>query len=358
MTNEPTIEDALAYAKTFRSPRSEYTPGAIPWIDDELAPPQPSLDPKLKSLRDQEERVRGKTFLSNDEITFVLQLADERTITASLRDHVELAIRQQSKLFQKRDEIKKLADVHAPTVDWNVALPPQIYARYYADTNRIALADAEPSDHDSIQSLARLGVPHTSLNSLTHERTHSVQNMLGGGITIPAELREIQAYRAQIFRRKGKNSIYLTWPHESLVDDFIGNSTQQNKFDPRKLNSAVYSIDRLNALGSPQAEIVQLISNAGPWNKQIGFWENIQAAIEKERRSRGINQEGLERLVMAADLEKSIATYNARAATQQVLAEVFAKDLKDRRVQQLFSTRSRPRPPKRLVPVVIRPDRR
>lgn len=310
-------------------------------------PTDGTADEHLLTLKWQEMVLSQQHVLNADEFSLCLRLTQERDLAANLSLSMVHAARRESAIFNQMDEVYSLGN---RTVErgakrgrlnlvvksrWNVKDrkdAAKAAGRYFDDVGEIHIYGQAPTNLQTVTSLATAGVLPYSSQSYIHERLHAAQYNLVEGKKPPQELAEAQAYRA------GQDDRRL-YPHEAMVSDITSLALYEN-LDPVKYNAAVWVIDRLNALGLKQFQIIQLIADPGQWNDTLGNWEGLETAIGEEMIKKSVTEEDLEREVMADKLRHAIAMQQARLAAQTVLYKEFKDEVDQARTdKKTFKTR-------------------
>ena len=99
--------------------------------------------------------------------------------------------------------------------------------------------------------------------------------------------------------------------------------------EERKVISAIWSIDRLKALGKTEFEISELISEPGEWNERYGVWENVNDVIVFDTKEKGMDDFDLEREVMLKDLRDATVWLAARNSAQALLYGIYREVILD-----------------------------
>lgn len=330
-----TLEHALTRARSFRNDQVPL----IPWLP-ELTPP---TDSALDRLRKMEEGARKSKLLTDDEISFAINLARERGLVHDLFSQTIDIVRGKAPYaLTIFDELDALGNTLIGTerlgdrVSEEYGVPVTINGAkagggYFHDAKRIAYEARMETDDSKLGSLASMGEFPEGSQLVSHERTHAAQFNLGIADNIPPELAEAQAYRV--------GAPFDLMEHSLLIQSVLDqphSAPLYSHLNKRKFHAAVYLIDRLNALGYSQEGIVQIISNPGEWDKRTGFWTDIYDIIEKERERRGLDRDGLEKLVMVNALQKSIDVSRARVTAQRVLYDAFEPEIRNQRLTRSY----------------------
>ncbi|GEM_PF-6978913 len=329
------LERRLEFANSFRNARNGYMPDTDLWPPYPLKDIDPShSDPALENLKLPEEKLRRERVLKTSEIHLACERAEETNSVLPLIRKAFGEIRQKTstlavyfeldELFKRDINGKKLTDF--VPFQWGVPCivnGERAKGIYYIDKPLIKIAEKQPRTRETLESVAQYGVLPPAIQTGMHEMTHAVQFNFGPSKKIPPELVEAQAYRTEQISLARK-------PHDTLVND-VATSKLYQHLDRRRFDSAVWIIDRFNALGLSQEEIVQRIHNSGEWDEKKGSWTGLEQKLAMDMKRRDLDEEGLEQTVMAYDLNRAIDRHTARIITQGVLREAFKGEIDKRR---------------------------
>ncbi|MBI3341711.1 hypothetical protein HY024_01160 [Candidatus Curtissbacteria bacterium] len=335
------LEAKLVFASNFYSERAHFKPGHVPAsLDGRRLEDGPRAFPEdpafLWGLKKLEMTVLRTSILNTAEIDFVLRLAASQNNLGRIHHELGEVLRRDTNLLANYDEVNYLSRTtfvpsrhssikDAVRVNWatrQVPGKPEAGGRYYAGPMVVDIYHKRPSQRETIRQLATTGTQPYYTQVHSHEMLHALQYVFGQGRAI-AELIEAQAHRIHQARIKQMS-------HEDLVQGVVGDPLYEH-LEPAKFNAALWVVDRLNALGLTQEEVIVLINRPGVWNEGMGNWERLESAIASEMAGREMESEDLERELMAENLRHSIATNGARVITQRLLYLVYKRELDARR---------------------------
>lgn len=322
-----TLKERLARARFFQEPLERHG-------TDLAFFHKTNGDGPLEELRARETAARKTSILDKEDITSILALADQKGVASHLLAKAKEAIDRRTTALRDTNEISRFGFTETEggklvmdTIKEEWGVPIIIGGRPATGTYRhakepserlIRIAYPRPTVQETLISLAMEGRLTQAEQTADHERLHAIQFNLGG-THIPPELLEAQAYRIEPLS-------YTEVSHDSLVNHLISSEDYPATLDARKFEYAVWSIDRLDALGYSPEEVVEIISEAGPWDNEQGVWHRIDDRIRDRMNDRGLNEETLEGLLIISNLDKQVAREEARAITQKVLGEAYLDD--------------------------------
>lgn len=318
-----TIENRIYYAEIFQTTVAGFTSDPH-YFQAKPGKVSPEME-ILNKLALTELNARSNHPLDDSEVHLALGCMGDRYFEAlTLYSQMTLRIGRETSIMLPDREIIALFDClgldDIVGIFWDVPVEVNgepVNGLYTHSGKRIEIRGEQPDIRNRIISLALDGRLAPSDETLTHEKTHAIQFNLDYGIKVQ-ELLEAQAYRT------GQDTLG-EFPHGHLVD-FVTQSKAYPDFDSRKFNSAVWFIDRFNALRLTQREIAELINDPGSWEKS-GVWRRLDKVLFALMREKGIGERELEVTVSENDLRKAIEKHNTRRIAQEVLYERFREEI-------------------------------
>lgn len=301
-----------------------------------------STDNRVDILELYQEKNGG--ILNTADVSAAIYFARESGKTSDLLSEAFKQIRQAGNFLVVADELRKHMNTSGPngvirdvlSEEWSANLNELVAGTYTRNENKIRIAKDHPSDSETLKSLATKGAFPDAVLTRIHEGIHALQFNLFAAESAPQELIEAQAYRGAGGKRSEMSEF-------DLVRTIL-NSGIYPDIDEEKLEYAIYSIDRLNALGFTQAQIAYRIAIPDLWDDNECVWDNMENFLESSRMQRGLDQSDLERAVVRYRNRNSIEKYRARKITQHILYDAFGKEIEEDRLdRETFFEKTVPR---------------
>lgn len=325
-----TIEQRLQVAELYSSSRKHFRPGFSDVTD--FPANQTESDGLLKTLGARERSGRLRNTLSFGEIAAAVKNAEQNGTVDDIFDEIGLRILQETSFLIAGQQVSVTYSVlgldTSVRVIWGhtvIENGKEVGGRYIHEKKLIEIALPYPTSSERIQSLAGFGKVTASDEIFIHEQTHAIQ-FHGASGRIHPELIEAQAYRT------GQDTL-AEFTHKNLVK-YVTFFEPYSHLDERKFQSAVWFVDRFNALGISQDELADFVRNPGQWIESDGVWSDLEAVLRYEMHDKGVGNTELERAVLAGDLLKAIERQKVKKITQEVLYQRFGTEIETKREEE------------------------
>ena len=321
-----TIERRVATEAIFREQRRVYEPGKqVRW--GRLRNGLYVRDHQLKEAKQEEQEVFSLGKLNASQIDTLLTDTIINDDSGQVLDLVKGDLELVVPIYNERSDAMLNYRPRRPvSVTWGAKSKCVIHGvnvngiyQHRPEKGAILIAGKEPTDADHLDSLVTEGKFPSDYQVFLHEKEHAMQFDIANGRRIPQGLLEVQAYRT-------KQEAIADFSPDALRNHLVTSGAYPG-IDERKVISAIWSIDRLMAMGRNDSEIAKVISEPGNWNEEYGVWEGVEDVVVYDMKMLNMSPTDLEREVMLMDLEDAIVRLQARNTAQALLYGIYEEKL-------------------------------
>ncbi len=337
-----TIEDRVQFSDAMRVRLHQYEPEHTFITYPTEEPPVISFYEQfdeLVGIKNVQSMIRATRMpLSGKDLELVFAAVGDCGLSAVELFQSERAIAENTGFFRKEFKMRDLMDQKVDgnslstllTIRWGVPCVVNGHKAgglYHSENRTIDLADSKPSPEEVLKALAKTGSLPSPLIMKGHEESHAVFHG-DGHRGDSSELNEALAYR---FEHNAVNNE----SEAELVLGLVTNPLYEH-INKRKLLSAVWYIDRLEALGMEYDRLLEVVRLPGGWMASRGSWRYVEHVFQMKQEELGLTDEGVELALMRYRLEQDIEKNKVRHIVQNNLAANYSAVLTDFRNRSVF----------------------
>lgn len=292
-----------------------------------LTPLSQSLSEEINLRRNRVDQLVGETLIPSEEVSErVTRLCQTGRFEPTLRHVLDFSIKE-TVLFQPLTQLGFESVVRSFfNVDWAAGIPVAWNCSDlstdggYDYEKGVLMKYGPPVPEVILTNLARTGLVDSRSLILTHELVHSKQaarkKKRGSWYLKHREFMEVHAYisegRPQFTERNRLKRHVLTAVGYDKKLVYPG-------VDPRKVDFAIWAVDRLLALGFTHDQICTREANLGNWNQRRSLYRKLCKTVESGARKLQLSPTDLDVLIEGNSLVHLEHRHMVRLASQEIL---------------------------------------